>query len=65
MKRLRVPDLASMKERAERIVMLTAYDTTMARLFDRAGVDLLLVGDSLGQVMLGLETTMSSGFPAP
>jgi 3-methyl-2-oxobutanoate hydroxymethyltransferase len=58
MKRLRVPDLVSMKERAERIVMLTAYDTTMARLFDRAGVDLLLVGDSLGQVMLGLETTI-------
>ncbi len=57
-KRLRVPDLASMKERRERIVMLTAYDATMARLFDRAGVDMLLVGDSLGQVMLGLDTTI-------
>jgi 3-methyl-2-oxobutanoate hydroxymethyltransferase len=47
-----------MKERHERIVMLTAYDATMARLFDLAGVDLLLVGDSLGQVMLGLDTTI-------
>ncbi len=57
-KRLRVPDLALMKERGERIVMLTAYDATMARLFDRAGVDILLVGDSLGQVILGLDTTI-------
>jgi len=47
-----------MKERGERIVMLTAYDATMARLLDRAGVDLLLVGDSLGNVILGLDTTI-------
>jgi len=57
-KKLRVPDLALMKHRGERIVMLTAYDVTMARLFDRAGIDVLLVGDSLGQVILGLETTI-------
>jgi 3-methyl-2-oxobutanoate hydroxymethyltransferase len=57
-KKIRVPDLAVMKARGERIVMLTAYDATMARLFDRAGVDLLLVGDSLGHVILGLETTI-------
>src|SRR6266436_6910426 len=55
---VRTPDLALMKERGERIVMLTAYDATMARLFDRAGIDMLLVGDSLGQVILGLETTI-------
>ena len=57
-RKIRVPDLLIMKERGERIVMLTAYDATMARLFDRAGVDLLLVGDSLGNVILGLDTTI-------
>src|SRR5271163_2143697 len=57
-KKVRVPDLAMMKRKGERIVMLTAYDATMARLFDRAGIDVLLVGDSLGQVILGLDTTI-------
>jgi 3-methyl-2-oxobutanoate hydroxymethyltransferase len=57
-KKVRAPDLLLMKERGERIVMLTAYDATMARLFDRTGIDLLLVGDSLGQVILGLDTTI-------
>ena len=57
-KKIRVPDLALMKQRGERIVMLTAYDATMARLFDQAGVDLLLVGDSLGHVILGLDSTI-------
>ena len=47
-----------MKKRGERIAMLTAYDATMARLLDRAGIDVLLVGDSLGQVILGHETTL-------
>jgi ketopantoate hydroxymethyltransferase len=53
-KRIRAPDLALMKKRRERIVTLTAYDATMARLLDQAGVDLLPVGDSLGHVILGL-----------
>ena len=58
MKRLRVPDFAARKRAGEKIVMLTAYDATMARLLDRAGVDALLVGDSLGTVILGLDTTL-------
>src|ERR1019366_5931928 len=57
-KKLRVTDFALMKRQGERIVLLTAYDATMARLFDRAGVDVLLVGDSLGHGILGLDTTI-------
>jgi 3-methyl-2-oxobutanoate hydroxymethyltransferase len=57
-RKVRVPDLAAMKVRGEWIVMLTAYDFTMARLFDRAGMDVLLVRDSLGQVILGLDSTI-------
>ncbi|MSO46101.1 MAG: 3-methyl-2-oxobutanoate hydroxymethyltransferase [Acidobacteria bacterium] len=56
--RIRVPDFKKMKRRAQKITMLTAYDATMARLFDLAGVDALLVGDSLGMVILGHETTL-------
>jgi 3-methyl-2-oxobutanoate hydroxymethyltransferase len=57
-KKLRVPDLAIMMKRGEPIVMLTAYDATMASLLDRAGIDILLFGDSLGHVILGLDTTI-------
>lgn len=57
-KKIRVPDLALMKERHEPIVMLTAYDATMARLLDQSGVDILLVGNSLGNVILGLDTAL-------
>ncbi len=57
-RKVRAPDLTLMKARGERIVMLTAYDATMTRLLDRAGIDVLLVGDSLGQVILGLDTTI-------
>ena len=57
-KKVRVPDLALMKKRHEQIVMLTAYDATMAQLFDRSGVDILLVGDSLGNVILGMDSTI-------
>ncbi|HEY4363440.1 MAG TPA: 3-methyl-2-oxobutanoate hydroxymethyltransferase [Bryobacteraceae bacterium] len=52
------PQLKQMKQRGEKIVMLTAYDALMARLLDEAGVDVLLVGDSLGMVVLGYETTL-------
>jgi 3-methyl-2-oxobutanoate hydroxymethyltransferase len=50
--------LRQMKDRRERITMLTAYDATFARLLDEAGVDTLLVGDSLGMVVQGQETTL-------
>ncbi len=57
-KPVRVPDLKERKRRGEKMVMLTAYDFTMARLLDRAGIDVLLVGDSLGMVVLGYDTTI-------
>lgn len=56
--KVRVPDFQQKKSRGEKIVMLTAYDATMARLFDHAGVDALLVGDSLGTVIMGHDTTL-------
>lgn len=55
---VRVPDLRERKRRGEKIAMLTAYDATMARLLDRAGVDALLVGDSVGMVVLGYDNTV-------
>ena len=57
--RIRVPDLKDKKSRGEKIAMLTAYDATMARLLDQAGVDVLLVGDSVGMVVLGYENTLA------
>jgi 3-methyl-2-oxobutanoate hydroxymethyltransferase len=57
-KRIRVPDLKEKKKRGEKIPVLTAYDATMARLLERAGIEVLLVGDSLGMVVLGYETTL-------
>jgi 3-methyl-2-oxobutanoate hydroxymethyltransferase len=57
-KPVRVPELGEMKRRGRRITVLTAYDATMARLLDDAGIDVLLVGDSLGMVMLGYSTTV-------
>ena len=46
------------KERGERLTMLTAYDYPTARIFDDAGIDLLLVGDSIGNTMQGRDTTI-------
>jgi 3-methyl-2-oxobutanoate hydroxymethyltransferase len=56
--RVTVPSFRERKQRGEKIAVLTAYDATMARLFERAGVDALLVGDSLGMVVLGHESTI-------
>lgn len=57
-KPLTVPALQAMKQRGERIVALTAYDYSFAALLDNAGVDLILVGDSLGMVVQGHATTL-------
>src|SRR5712664_377956 len=53
-------ELLAMKERGERIVALTCYDVLFARLLDASGVDVLLVGDSVNQVLAGAETTLST-----
>ena len=57
--RVTVPEFRDKKARGERIAVLTAYDATMAKLLDRGGVDALLIGDSLGMVVLGHESTLS------
>jgi len=53
-------ELLAMKARGERIVVLTCYDALFARLLDASGVDVLLVGDSVNQVLAGAETTLSA-----
>ena len=57
-KRITTHVLQAMKLRGEKISMLTAYDFSMARILDEAGVDVLLVGDSASNVMAGHETTL-------
>ena len=56
--KLPLPELAEMKRRHDRIVMVTAYDAPAARLADEAGVELILVGDTAAMVMLGHESTV-------
>jgi 3-methyl-2-oxobutanoate hydroxymethyltransferase len=56
--RLRITALKARKSRGEKIAMLTAYDATMAGLLERAGVDVLLVGDSVGMAVLGHDSTL-------
>src|SRR2546430_4794701 len=53
-----IHDLAAYKARGEKFVMLTAYDFPTAQILDEAGVPVLLVGDSLAQVVLGYDTTI-------
>jgi 3-methyl-2-oxobutanoate hydroxymethyltransferase len=57
-RRVTVPEFAAMKSQDRKISMLTAYDHTMAALLDQAGVDSLLVGDSLAMVVQGHENTL-------
>src|SRR5918997_1887435 len=53
-----VPSVRASKERKERLVCLTAYDYPTARIVDEAGTDIILVGDSLGNVVLGYDSTV-------
>ena len=59
-KGINVHELLAMKERGERIVCLTCYDALFARLLDESGADILLVGDSVNQVLAGAESTLSA-----
>lgn len=56
--RVTIADIKEMKQRGEKIPMLTAYDYSTAKLIDESGVPLILVGDSLGMVILGYESTI-------
>ena len=58
MRKVTTTALSAMKDRGERIAMVTAYDFTFSHLLDRAGTDVLLVGDSLGMVVCGQEDTV-------
>jgi 3-methyl-2-oxobutanoate hydroxymethyltransferase len=57
-KKLTIQDIISMKKNGESISMLTAYDASFAGLIDTAGIDMVLVGDSLGMVLLGYNSTI-------
>jgi 3-methyl-2-oxobutanoate hydroxymethyltransferase len=56
--RVRIGHLKERKQRGEKFAVLTAYDATIARLLERAGVDVLLVGDSVATAVLGYDTTL-------
>ena len=57
-KKVTTNTLAEMKQNGEKISMLTAYDYTLAKIIDGAGIDVILVGDSASNVMAGHETTL-------
>jgi 3-methyl-2-oxobutanoate hydroxymethyltransferase len=59
-RKLSIPGLVAKKQAGERIAMLTCYDAMFARLLDAAGVDMLLVGDSLNEVIAGRSSTLSA-----
>ena len=62
-KRMRVPRLRAMRASGERIVCVTAYDATFGALADAAGVDVVLVGDSVANTLLGFRETTEVGLP--
>ena len=57
-KKLTIPDIVAMKATGEKITVLTAYDVSIARLIDTVGIEVVLVGDSLGMVVLGYNSTV-------
>jgi 3-methyl-2-oxobutanoate hydroxymethyltransferase len=57
-RRITVPAIRALTARGQRIAMITAYDATFAQMLDEAGADILLVGDSLGMVVQGLDSTL-------
>jgi 3-methyl-2-oxobutanoate hydroxymethyltransferase len=61
--RLTISSIARLYADGERIAMLTAYDYPTARILDEAGIPMLLVGDSVGQVMLGYDSTVRVTMP--
>lgn len=65
-KKVTVLDVQQAKEQGRKLVMVTAYDYPLGLLADEAGVDIVLVGDSLGMVVLGMEGTVEDvKFPGP
>ena len=56
--RTTIPDIMRMKSRSEKIAVLTAYDYPLAKLIDQAGIDMILVGDSVGSVFSGYDNTL-------
>ncbi|QEH37906.1 3-methyl-2-oxobutanoate hydroxymethyltransferase [Aquisphaera giovannonii] len=62
-RRVTVPDFAAWKQQGRKIAVITAYDYPTARLLDAAGVDCLLVGDSMGTTVQGRDTTLSVTLP--
>src|SRR3990172_1604205 len=56
--RVTVTQIKEMRQKGEKIAMLTAYDYSTAKLIDEAGIPIILVGDSLGMVVLGYESTI-------
>lgn len=59
MKRVTTSTLRKMKQNDEKITVLTAYDASFAKLFDEQGIDILLIGDSLGMVLQGQDSTLA------
>ena len=57
---LSIIDLADMKSRGQKITCLTAYDACFSAVLDKAGIDVILVGDSLGMVIQGQDSTLSA-----